>query len=300
MAKDLFNKYLWLVDTIYRAGTITLEEINRKWLRCEMSNGEEIPNRTFHNHRKAIEELFDINIECDRRNGCNYYIENTEELKKEGLRKWLLNIFAVNTVLNENHKLRDKILLEEYPSGEQYLIPIIESIDNHITLEITYQSYWQDKSYTFHIEPYCIKAFKQRWYVAARSPYYNKVLIYSLDRILEMEQTDLLFECPRTFNPKAYFDNSFGVIIDKEYDVEKIRIKIYGNQCKYFRSLPLHHSQKESETHNDYSIFDYILRPTYDFCQAILSHEDFVEVLEPQWFRTQIGTMIQRMHQLYQ
>ena len=33
MAKDLFNKYLWLVDTIYRAGTITLDEINRKWLR---------------------------------------------------------------------------------------------------------------------------------------------------------------------------------------------------------------------------------------------------------------------------
>ena len=36
MAKDLFNRYLWLVDTIYRAGTITLDEINRKWLQCEM------------------------------------------------------------------------------------------------------------------------------------------------------------------------------------------------------------------------------------------------------------------------
>ena len=300
MAKDLFNRYLWLVDTIYRAGTITPDEINRKWLQCEMSNGEEIPNRTFHNHRKAIEELFDINIECDRHNGCNYYIENTEELKKEGLRKWLLNTFAVNTTLNKSHKLKDKILLEDYPSGEQYLIPAIEAIHNCITLEITYQSYWQDKSYTFQIEPYCIKAFKQRWYIAARSPYYNKVLIYSLERILEMEQTDLSFECPQTFNPKVYFDNSFGVIVDEEYDVEKIRIKVYGNQCKYFRSLPLHHSQKESETHSNYSIFDYSLRPTYDFCQAILSHGNLVEVLEPQWFRIQIGTMIQKMNQLYQ
>lgn len=53
--------------------------------------------------------------------GCNYYIENTEELKKEGLRKWLLNTFAVNTTLNKSHKLKDKILLEDYPSGEQYL-----------------------------------------------------------------------------------------------------------------------------------------------------------------------------------
>lgn len=147
-----------------------------------------------------------------------------------------MNTFAVNTTLNKSHKLKDKILLEDYPSGEQYLIPAIEAIHNCITLEITYQSYWQDKSYTFQIEPYCIKAFKQRWYIAARSPYYNKVLIYSLERILEMEQTDLSFECPQTFNPKVYFDNSFGVIVDEEYDVEKIRIKVYGNQCKYFRS----------------------------------------------------------------
>ena len=34
--------------------------------------------------------------------------------------------------------------------------------------------------------------------------------------------------------------------------------------------------------------------PTYDFCQAILSHGDFVEVLEPQWFRIQIGATIQK------
>ena len=86
----------------------------------------------------------------------------------------------------------------------------------------------------------------------------------------------------------------------EEYDVEKISIKVYGNQCKYFRSLPLHHSQKESETHSNYSIFNYRLRPTYDFCQAILSHGDFVEVLKPQWFRIQIGATIQKMHQLYE
>lgn len=299
MAKDLFNRYLWLVDTIYRAGKITLDEINCKWVRCTMSNGEEIPNRTFHNHRKAIEELFDINIECDRHDNCTYYIENTEELKKEGLRKWLLNTFAVSTAINDSYKLKDKILLEEYPSGEQYLVQVIEAIKDCITLEITYQSYWQDKPYTFQIEPYCLKAFSQRWYVAARSPYYDKILIYSLDRILEIEQTNLSFVYPQHFNPKMYFDSCFGVIVDEEYSIEKIRIKVNGNQCKYFRSLPLHHSQYESETYNNYSIFDYSIRPTYDFCQAILSQGHFIEVLEPHWFRIQIGRMIQNMHLLY-
>ena len=32
MAKNLINKYVWLVETIYRAGRITYEEINEKWL----------------------------------------------------------------------------------------------------------------------------------------------------------------------------------------------------------------------------------------------------------------------------
>lgn len=67
MAKGLFDRYIWLIDTIYRAGKITFEEINKRWLRTEMSNGEEIPLRTFHNHRKAIETMFDINIECNKR-----------------------------------------------------------------------------------------------------------------------------------------------------------------------------------------------------------------------------------------
>ena len=65
MAKGLFDRYIWLIDTIYRAGKITFEEINQRWLRTEMSNGEETPLRTFHNHRKAIETMFDINIECN-------------------------------------------------------------------------------------------------------------------------------------------------------------------------------------------------------------------------------------------
>ena len=41
MAKGLFDRYIWLIDTIYRAGKITFEEINKRWLRTEMSNGEE-------------------------------------------------------------------------------------------------------------------------------------------------------------------------------------------------------------------------------------------------------------------
>lgn len=54
-----------------------------------------------------------------------------------------------------------------------------------------------------------------------------------------------------------------------------------NNQACYFRSLPLHPSQKEIENHSEYSVFEYWLKPTYDFEQEILSHREDVEVLEP-------------------
>ena len=60
----LFNRYVWLVDTIYRAGRITFEEINERWLHSSLNDTEEdLPLKTFHNHKNAIQQMFDINIE---------------------------------------------------------------------------------------------------------------------------------------------------------------------------------------------------------------------------------------------
>ena len=52
----LFRRYLWLLDVIYSAGRITLDEIRVRWQRNEMSGGEELPRKTFENHRKAVED----------------------------------------------------------------------------------------------------------------------------------------------------------------------------------------------------------------------------------------------------
>lgn len=54
----LFHRYVWLVDLIDRYNNrITFEELNERWLNNSMSGGEDLPLRTFHNHRKAIEEF---------------------------------------------------------------------------------------------------------------------------------------------------------------------------------------------------------------------------------------------------
>ena len=41
----LFKEYIWLVNTIYQAKSITLNDINKKWLKTDMSGGVEMARR---------------------------------------------------------------------------------------------------------------------------------------------------------------------------------------------------------------------------------------------------------------
>ena len=219
--------------------------------------------------------------------------------KPTDLKKWLLNTFAINNLANESHRLKQRILFEDIPSGKQYLSSIIEAMLENRIIEITYQSYWKEEANTFTIEPFCVKVFKQRWYIIARSPYYDTIMIYALDRIQNLQVTDITFNYPSDFDPQSYFEFSFGIVVDEICNIDKIRIKVYGKKCQYIKALPLHHSQSEVETTKSYSIFEYLLKPTYDFCQELLSHGDEIEVLSPTSLKEQIKEIVKNMSRYY-
>ena len=268
MAKNLFNRYVWLVNTIYEAGKITFEEISNRWERSALGDGTPLPLRTFHNHRKEIEALFDINIECNKRGGYSYAIKS-------------------------------RILFEEIPSGQRFLSPIIGAMRDGVELEITYKNYWQPEAHTFEIAPYCVKVFKQRWYVVGKSERYDSPRVYALDRIQNLRITDAKFVFPPDFDPKEYFHYSLGIIVGEEEPVI-IRLKAFGHQADYIRARPFHPSQQEIEKQEDYSVFEYFMRPTFDFYQEMLSQGAGVEILSPEPVRQKMLGQIRWMESLYQ
>ncbi|MCE5178575.1 MAG: WYL domain-containing protein [Porphyromonadaceae bacterium] len=297
---NLFNRYVWLVDLIYRKKNITFEEINEQWLRSSLNyEYDDLPLRTFHNHRKAIEQMFDINIECDKRNGYSYYIENSEDMERGGVRSWLLNTFAVNNLINESHKLKHRILFEKIPGGQEHLTTVIEAMRDNFSLTIIYQAFWQDNPATFEIHPYFIRVFKQRWYLIAFNPKREKIQTYALDRIRDMSITDNRFALPADVDFESYYDDCFGIITDDDIPAEKVLIKVRSYQAAYIKALPLHGSQKVVKSDADYTLFEYSLKPTYDFRQEILSHGADVEVLQPEWFREEIAAIVREQVEIY-
>ncbi|MCP9611616.1 helix-turn-helix transcriptional regulator [Coprobacter tertius] len=292
MAKNLFNRYIWLVNTIYRNRRLTLKEINAKWIETDYSEGKEIPLRTFHNHREAIQDLFDININCDK-STYEYYIEDADEFTKGGVRNWLLNTFAVSDLINESHRVRDRIIFENIPSGQRFLAPLIEAIRDNQVLRLTYRGYNRSVPSEYEIEPYFLKIFKQRWYLIARTPRYEGLRVYALDRMIALTAIGKRFVFPAGFSPAAYMYDYFGIVQDESHPVT-ILVKAYDGQDNYLRDLPLHHSQEEVEQRENYTLFRYRLKPTYDFCQEILSFGYRLEVVSPENLRLRIKEMLEQ------
>ena len=287
------------METLYHAKKITLKEINRRWLDTDLSEGIDLPRRTFHTWKNAVEEMFGLVIMCDKSDGDRYYIENRDELEGGGFQQWLLNTMSVSNTLLESKALKDRILLEDIPSGQDYLALITEAMKKSHVLEITYKGFGKEHGSTFPVAPYCVKLFRQRWYMVGYSVKEKIIRIYSLDRVFVAQMTDKSFKYPDDFSPEVFFEGCFGIIHGVDCPMETVKLKVSAHQANYLRSLPLHASQKELVRTGEYSIFSVEVRPTFDFQQELLWNGDALEVLEPLWLRDDLAEIVKRMWNNY-
>lgn len=304
----LFKEYIWLINTIRRAGKISLAEINRKWVDTDMSGGVEFARTTFNRHKDAIEDIFGIFIDCDRRDGHRYYIGNEEVLRDHSIQNWMLNTLSVNNIISESLSLQDRILLESVPSGDSMLTRVIDAMKSKRKIDVEYQRYGIDTPKHYVMAPYCIKLWKQRWYLLG---YFYRIptketkgldyfAIFSFDRMLSVSKTEEKFEIYPDFSADSYFNEYYGVLTDQNVAMQKVVIRAYEKERFYLRDLPLHHSQKEIVKGKDYSDFELNLRPTFDFTTQLVSIGAYVKVLEPQWLADEVCHIHRQACALYE
>ena len=80
---------------------------------------------------------------------------------------------------------------------------------------------------------------------------------------------------------------------------ERVVLRIYGPQALQVRQQPIHASQRETLTGNDYSEFTYQININSDFISTILAMCDRAEVLEPQSLRNEMKNIIRKMFNNY-
>lgn len=300
----LFKQYIWLIETINRAGKITLAELSQQWQEKEESEGLPLSRTTFNRHRDAILDMFGVIIECDRKDGNRYYIENKEVLEENTVQNWMLSTLSVSNMLDENVSLQHRILLESIPSGDNILQDIIKAMRESRRIMITYRRYGAALANSFSVAPYCVKLFKRRWYLLARfddRPTYRDngkgdkeaLSIFSLDRIEGLKIQESKFIMNPDFDATTYFNECFGIVVGDGTKPERIVIRARGIEPYYLFDLPLHESQCVINETEDYTDFEYYLRPTSDFKAHLMSRGEWLQVISPEWLADEMQRWLQ-------
>ena len=294
------QKYTWLIETIRRAGKISHKDLSEKWERNkDLSDCKPLHRATFNRWRDAIFSQFGIIIDCQRVGGYLYYIANPEDIDEDELKKWMLDSFAVGNLIGENLSLKDRILVDQIPSGRDYLTTILEAMKENRVINIEYKAFKYSRSFKIPVEPYCVKLHENRWYMLGHNLSKDTIRLYGLDRIESMEITEQEYKLPKDFSASEYFSNYFGIVTDDRVKPERVILRADKNHTPYLKSLPLHHSQRLIEDTGEYADFELYLSPTYDFVMKLLQTGAMIEVIEPVSLRKAMKGWIYEMHELY-
>jgi hypothetical protein len=144
--KDYLRRHIWILSKLYENPKgLTYKEFAKEWERTTLNSQQTaLPKRTFQDCLRAIEETFGIEISSNARNGYRYQIVNRKWLEKDNIKDWLLSAFAVNGLLQDSRGLRERVMYEDIPSGNSWLLPILNAMKGNHVVRLAYQDYYDD------------------------------------------------------------------------------------------------------------------------------------------------------------
>lgn len=297
MVPELVEKYIFLVQTFVEAGEtgLSLLQLQRKW---ENRYGVPYARRSFLNHRAAVEEVFGIVITCDRSTNL-YRIDQSESAvdKREAV-EYLINTFTVNSLLTlSKERLSGRVSVEDVPSGQKFLIPVMQAMLDNAVLTILYKKYQSTETDRRTIHPYAVREFEKRWYIVAYSEEAGQLRTYAMDRIRSVERTEARFTLPKGFNVEDVFQASYGIYLPEEGQKPVlVKIRATEREAAYLRDLPLHPSQ----TALPGNVFALRVIPNPGFVMELLRHGNRLEVLEPESLRETVKEELKKALDIYE
>jgi predicted DNA-binding transcriptional regulator YafY len=184
------------------------------------------------------------------------------------------------------------------PQDSPYLEQLLQSIIHQQPLAITYQGYGREPK-LHQFSAHLLKEYRNCWYVVGYSDRGKNLLMFALDRIKDIANSDSEYIKVEGFDPDEFFKYSFGITQIHEAKPEKVVLQFTAFQAPFVLNQPLHHSQKVLKQNDDFVEIEYHVYITTELIMTILSYGKQVKVLAPQKLKNQIKATVQEMAALY-
>ena len=194
----------------------------------------------------------------------------------------------LNMGLRRDPDMRKMVAFEDsaYNTGMEFFTPLFNAINEKTAITIDYKSFKRSESKEFEMSPYYLKEYNNRWFLLGKSPGFERISIYALDRILSIRNAGFKYE-DTDVDFDDYFENVVGVTVS-DAPIETVQIWVSKQQLNYIETKPLHCSQRLISTDEKGGIFEYDLIPNYELEQSILALGEHAQVVAPQSLRDKI------------
>ena len=278
--KESVLRYLHIVNKLRKAPA-TFEEIDNYLLQQSERQDYKfnVSKRQFQRDLKDIGSIFEIEISYDF--SKQVYSINEEEYSEISRRR--MEAFDTFNALKIGENTSKYIHLEKrQPQGTEHLFGVLHAIKNNLQIRFTYHKYWEELPTFRNVEPLALKEFKNRWYIVANDLKDSRIKSFALDRLSGLEITKKHFKFPEDFDVNGYYKHCFGIISpEKGQQLQEVILSFDPYQGKYIKSLPLHESQEILQDNDKELLIKLTLFITYDFLMEILSHGEYVKVIQP-------------------
>jgi len=184
------------------------------------------------------------------------------------------------------------------PQDSPYLEQLLQSIIHQQPLAITYQGYGREPK-LHQFSAHLLKEYRNCWYVVGYSDRGKNLLMFALDRIKDIANSDSEYIKVEGFDPDEFFKYSFGITQIHEAKPEKVVLQFTAFQAPFILNQPLHHSQKVLKQNDDFVEIEYHVYITTELIMTILSYGKEVKVLQPQTLKDKIKATVQEMAAQY-
>lgn len=279
---------------------MSLKEINDHYQYSSVYDGEIIP-RTFARYKDYIAETFPCYIDYNQSTN-QYFLKRYHQYGQDDkLYNYLLSAYHIEGMSELAVKHRDKVKLLDAPTGVENVQIILEAIDKQKGIECDYYSFDRATKKQQLLIPYFLKTWEQRWYLAAEPEnHHHGISIFALERMDNIRITEQKMLPSNDVTADEYWEGSFGVNHTDNQVPERIVIKVYGSQVDYVRALPIHESQKELESNEEFTLFEYHIVPCYNLYQQLLWHREKLEIVEPIQMREEMAKVVKSLAKMYE
>jgi predicted DNA-binding transcriptional regulator YafY len=297
--KDSINRYNLIINKVRKYPCTFKEVISFLEEQSDMQGIDlTISKRTFQRDLEDIRTIFNIDIQFDYSRKVYYIVE-------EGVPEYndrILEAFDTFNALNITDRISNFINFENRrPKGTENLYGLVHAIKNKFKISYTYYKFWNETPTERIVEPFALKEFKNRWYLIAKDDKDERIKIFALDRLSDLNISSRHFKNDDTYNVENHFKYCFGIITpdDLTDEPEEIILSFKPFQGKYIKSLPLHSTQKVLIDNDKELRISLTLHITFDFVMELISLAENLTVIQPESLKREIKNKLTKTLENY-